>query len=230
VSPPPVLEARNLARSFLQGRREVRALSGVDFRVESGEFVAVVGPSGSGKSTLLHLLGALDRPNEGEVLFEGRGIASMSDDEASRLRRTRIGFVFQFFQLFPTLSALENVEVPLLLEGTSPRRARERADAVLREVGLADRLDHRPDALAGGERQRVAIARALAPDPPVLLADEPTGNLDRSTGEKVLDLLEGLHRERGKAIVLVTHDERAAARASRLVRLLDGKVVGEERR
>ncbi|HET6202167.1 MAG TPA: ABC transporter ATP-binding protein [Planctomycetota bacterium] len=230
MSPPPVLEARNLARSFLQGRREVRALSGVDFRVESGEFVAVVGPSGSGKSTLLHLLGALDRPNEGEVLFEGRGIASMSDDEASRLRRTRIGFVFQFFQLFPTLSALENVEVPLLLEGTSPRRARERADAVLREVGLADRLDHRPDALAGGERQRVAIARALAPDPPVLLADEPTGNLDRSTGEKVLDLLEGLHRERGKAIVLVTHDERAAARASRLVRLLDGKVVGEERR
>ncbi len=227
---PPVLEARNLGRFFLQGKREVRALAGVDFRVEPGEFVAVVGPSGSGKSTLLHLLGALDRPNEGEVLFEGKGIASMSDDEASRLRRTRIGFVFQFFQLFPTLSALENVEVPLLLEGESPRRARERAEAVLRGVGLGDRLDHRPDALAGGERQRVAIARALAPDPPVLLADEPTGNLDRATGEKILDVLESLHREREKAIVLVTHDERAAARASRIVRLLDGKVVGEERR
>ncbi|HKB16289.1 MAG TPA: ATP-binding cassette domain-containing protein, partial [Planctomycetota bacterium] len=148
MSDPPVLEARRLVRAFRQGRREVRALDGVDFRLEAGEFAAVVGPSGSGKSTLLHLLGALDVPTEGEVLFEGRSLHAMPDDERARLRRTRIGFVFQFFQLFPTLSALENVEVPLLLDGLSPPRARERARFLLERVGLAERGDHRPEELA----------------------------------------------------------------------------------
>ncbi|MCI0588295.1 MAG: ABC transporter ATP-binding protein [Planctomycetes bacterium] len=224
MSAPPVLEARRLVRAFRQGRREVRALDGVDFRLEPGEFAAVVGPSGSGKSTLLHLLGALDVPTEGEVLFEGRSLHAMSDDERARLRRTQIGFVFQFFQLFPTLSALENVEVPLLLDGLSPPRARERARALLDRVGLSERGGHRPEELAGGERQRVAIARALAPDPRVLLADEPTGNLDRENGARVLDLLGDLSRGEGRAVLLVTHDERGAARAGRTVRLLDGRV------
>jgi putative ABC transport system ATP-binding protein len=225
-----VLRSRGVVRLYRQGEREVRAVDSVDLAVEPGEFLAIVGPSGSGKSTILHLLGALDRPSAGEVFFEERPVSEMSDDERSALRRRRIGFVFQFFQLFPTLSALENVEVPLLLDGHSPARARRRGEEVLRLVGLADRSDHRPDALSGGERQRVAIARALAPDPSVLLADEPTGNLDRETGSRILDLLERLHREEGKSLVLVTHDEGAASRAGRVVRLLDGRIVGEERR
>jgi len=225
-----VLQAKGVVRVYHQGGRELRAVDGVDLAVEAGEFLAIVGPSGSGKSTILHLLGALDRPSAGEILFEGKSISAMSDDERSALRRRRIGFVFQFFQLFPTLSALENVEVPLLLDGRSPARARERSGALLRTLGLADRSDHRPDSLSGGERQRVAIARALAPDPLVLLADEPTGNLDRETGGRILDLLERLHREEGKTVVLVTHDEGASSRAGRIVRLLDGRIVGEDRR
>jgi len=201
-------------------------LDQVNLRVQAGEFVAILGPSGSGKSTLLALMAGLDRPSEGQVLLDGREIQALSEDELARLRRTKLGFVFQSFQLLANLTARENILLPLELAGhaSGPKRA----DELLRAVGLSERGHHYPAQLSGGEQQRVALARAFAPSPSVLLADEPTGNLDSATGEVVLALLERLRREDASTLVLVTHDPALAARADRLVHLRDGRIEREE--
>jgi len=224
-----MLELRDVTRSYRQGRREVHAVRGVSLRVEPGEMVVLLGPSGSGKSTLLHLLGGLDRPTSGQALFEGRDLAGLPDDELTRLRRERIGHVFQFFNLLPTLTAAENAALPLLLAGASERDALPRARAALEEVGIADRADHFPEEMSGGEQQRAAIARALTVRPSVLLADEPTGNLDSTTGAEVLRSLRSLTGDGTRSVVMVTHDERAAEIGDRRVRLRDGRVEREDR-
>jgi len=215
-----------LTRRLPSGDRTLTILDHVDLRIEAQEFVAILGPSGSGKSTLLALMAGLDRPTEGEVLLDGRPIQDLSEDALARLRRRHVGFVFQSFQLLSNLTARENVLLPLeLLRRPS---AGERADALLRAVGLAERGHHYPSQLSGGEQQRVALARAFAPDPPLLLADEPTGNLDTATGARVLDLLEELRAAAGSTLVLVTHDPAVASRADRRVHLRDGRVEREE--
>lgn len=206
---------------------EVAALSDVSFEIKSGQFVTVMGPSGSGKSTLLHLMGTLDLPTKGEIQIAGTSVSSLSDDERTLLRRHKIGFVFQFFHLLPTLSALENVVFPALLDGGPMAEAEKRGHALLSQVGLAKRASHFPDQLSGGEMQRVAIARALMHDPPLLLADEPTGNLDSAKGEEILALLQQLNRESGKTIVIVTHDPRAAGYASRTLEIRDGRIFAD---
>ena len=211
---------------FRQGETEVRALAGVSFEVAAGEFVAIRGPSGSGKSTLLHLIGGLDVPSAGEIRIDGALLSRLTDDELTVFRRRKIGFVFQFFNLLPTLSAEENVALPLLLDGVRARDARPRALAALEQVGLAHRRRHRPDELSGGEMQRAAVARALVIEPRLILADEPTGNLDTATGEQILSLIRRAHAERGCTVVLVTHDPRAATFGTRVITLNDGVVVG----
>jgi len=216
---------RAVDKIYRQGATEVAALRGVTLDIAAGQFVSVVGPSGSGKSTLLHLLGGLDQPTAGEIEIEGTPIAAMSDDEITIFRRRRIGIVFQFFNLLPTLSAEENVALPLLLDGRRARDVRPRVESVLEQVGLAHRRRHRPDELSGGEMQRVAIARALVVEPALILADEPTGNLDTATGEQILELLREANAARGATIVMVTHDPRAAAYAGRTVAMRDGLVV-----
>ena len=223
-----VLRARGLRKHYGSGQALVRAVDGVDLDVAAGETVAVMGPSGCGKSTLLHLLGGLDRPSEGEVQLDGRRIDRMSERALARLRRTAVGFVFQAFHLMDELTALENVELPALLAGSSPRAARRRATELLDRVGLADRAGFLPAALSGGQRQRVAVARALSNEPRVLLADEPTGNLDSAATLEVLRLFESLH-DAGQTLVIVTHDERIAATAGRLISLRDGAFVDETR-
>lgn len=220
----PLLRARGLERRYRMGQVEVRALRGVDLDVDAGEFVVLSGPSGSGKSTLLHLLGCLDEPDAGEVIFEGRELARASAAERTLLRRRRLGFVFQAFHLLPVLSALENVEFPLLIDGVSAAERRRRAREALDAVGLRDRADHRPDQLSGGERQRVAIARALVHEPSLVLADEATANLDSRTGGAIVDLFARFNGERGIAFLLSTHDPAIVGRAPRIVRLLDGCV------
>jgi putative ABC transport system ATP-binding protein len=205
----------------------VDALAGVDFTVEKGEFVAIMGPSGSGKSTLLHLLGGLDKPSDGEVNLAGRRLSIMNDNEATLVRRHNVGFVFQFFNLLPTLTAEENVALPLIIDGQNLRKHRGRIDAMLELVGLAERAHHRPDQLSGGEQQRVSVARALVTEPAIVLADEPTGNLDTKTGMAIMDLLRRSCDELGQTIVVVTHDPRAAAYADRVVFLGDGLIIGE---
>ena len=217
-----VLECRALARELQSGPHTLTVLAEVDLAVSAGEFVAILGPSGSGKTTLLGLLAGLDRPTRGQVLFESRRIDDLSEDELARLRRGRIGFVFQSFQLLGNLTALENVCVPLELTGVA--RARERALELLGEVGLAERLHHYPAQLSGGEQQRVALARAFASEPSVLFADEPTGNLDAETGARILALIERLRERRGTTLVLVTHDPEVAARADRRVHLRAGRI------
>ncbi|MPZ26322.1 MAG: ATP-binding cassette domain-containing protein [Micromonosporaceae bacterium] len=207
------------------GATTVTALRGVSLRVEPGDYLAVVGPSGSGKSTLMHLLGGLDQPTGGRLAIGGRDVATLTPNQLAQLRNQLVGFVFQSFHLLPRTSAVDNVALPLVYRGTSARARRQRAAAMLGEVGLSHRLDHRPNQLSGGEQQRVAIARALVTDPSVLLADEPTGNLDTATGEAVLGLLERLNRSSGVAVVLVTHDREVAARASRQIVMRDGQVV-----
>ncbi len=214
---------------YRRGAAEVPALKGVSFEVHAGEFVAVVGPSGSGKSTLLHLAGALDEPTGGVVFVAGTALTGLGDDRRTKLRRTTLGFVFQFFNLLPTMSALENVMLPALLAGSSTAQAEERAVKLLERVGLARRRDHRPDELSGGEMQRVAIARALVTGPKLLLADEPTGNLDSQTGEEIFALIRSLAREQQTAIVMVTHDPNAAARADRVLSLKDGLLASDVR-
>jgi len=216
-----VLEARGLCRTYDQGR--VRALDGVDLDVARGELVSIVGPSGSGKSTLLHVLGALEPPDEGTVRLDGHDLAT--ERRLDRVRARSVGFVFQLHNLVPTATARENVELPLFALGVRARERRERALALLDAVELSDRADHRPSELSGGERQRVAIARALANRPPLVLADEPTGDLDQATGRRILELLRRLQRERDLALVLVTHDPEIAATADRTVRLVDGRIV-----
>jgi len=223
-----ILCARALDKEYGQGDGLVRALDSVELEVTSGETLAVMGPSGCGKSTLLHLLGGLERPSAGEVWLDGRRIDRLSERALARMRRRAIGFVFQAFHLMEELTALENVELPALMAGRSPRGARRRAEQLLEQVGLADRAHHLPSALSGGQRQRVAIARALSNEPLVVLADEPTGNLDSSATVEVLRLLDSL-RSAGQTLLIVTHDERIAATADRLISMRDGAFVEETR-
>ena len=223
----PLLETLALKKTYGSGDLRVEALRGIDLKVEAGEFLAIMGPSGSGKSTLLHLLGGVDRPVSGQVLLEGADLAALSDDERTILRRRRIGFIFQSFNLLPTLSAEENVALPLELGGTPTPKARVRAEAVLDMVGMLPRRTHLPNMLSGGEQQRVAIARALAIEPALLLADEPTGNLDTANGRQVTALLRQLVNQRRQTIVMVTHDPQVAAHADRLVCLRDGLIESD---
>jgi putative ABC transport system ATP-binding protein len=219
----PIVRGRDVVKEYETGGQVVRALKGVEFGIDPSDFVAVVGPSGSGKSTLLNLLGLLDVPTEGEVRLDGDAVATLSDRERTHKRKRRIGFVFQSYYLIPTLTALENVEMPRMLDRT-PTATRERATELLERVGLGDRLHHAPDELSGGQKQRVAIARSLINDPAILLADEPTGNLDRATGDRILDLFDELRAEEDVAVVTVTHDEYVAEAADRVVSLIDGEI------
>jgi len=219
-----VIRLERIARAYDVGGRPLFALRDVSEEIRAGEHVAIMGPSGSGKSTLLNVLGCLDRPTGGSYVFDGREVADLDDEELTRLRRHQIGFVFQFFHLVPRLTALENVALPLLFAGLPPDQRRERARAALEAVGLAERATHRPDQLSGGERQRTALARATIMGPRVLLADEPTGNLDTVSGRQVLDLLERLNGQ-GLTLVVVTHDPGIARRAQRVLVLVDGRVV-----
>jgi putative ABC transport system ATP-binding protein len=223
-----LLRAQDLTKSYSRGDQQVQALRGVSLAIDRGQFVSIMGPSGSGKSTLLHLLGGLDRPSSGSVRFEDQAIESYPDRALSAFRRRKLGFVFQFFNLLPTLSALENVALPVLLDGRPLRAIHAKAAELLKSIGLESRMHHRPDQLSGGEMQRVAIARALIADPLLILADEPTGNLDTQTGATVLELLRQLVRDRGPSIVMVTHDSRAASFGSRLVKLRDGRLESDE--
>jgi putative ABC transport system ATP-binding protein len=211
------------------GETTIDALAEVDLLVEEGEFLAVMGPSGSGKSTLLHLLGGLDAPSDGEVILTGHRLSVMKDKDVTILRRRQVGFVFQFFNLMPTLSAEENIALPLLIDGQKLRDYQQRIDDLLELVGLAERRNHKPDQLSGGEQQRVAIARALVTEPTIVLADEPTGNLDSRVGDEVLRILRRACDERGQTIVMVTHDAKAASYADRIVFLKDGQIAGETR-
>jgi putative ABC transport system ATP-binding protein len=222
-----VIELTGVSRTWEVGGRPVHALRDVTLSIGAGEYVSVMGPSGSGKSTLLSLLGGLDRPTAGSYRFEGREVASLPDEELSRLRRERIGFVFQSFHLVPRMTALENVALPLLLAGVAPKERTARAAEALASVGLSPRLDHRPDQLSGGEKQRVCLARAVVTRPGLVLADEPTGNLDSASGAEIVALLERLHAS-GITLLVVTHDAGIGGRARRRVRLADGRVVGDE--
>jgi putative ABC transport system ATP-binding protein len=224
----PVLRTRGLEKDYGDGQGVVHALDGIELEVAAGETLAVMGPSGCGKSTLLHLLGGLERPSAGEVTLAGARVDQLSEKALARLRRKAIGFVFQAFHLMDELTAVENVELPALLAGRSPRAARARAEELLDRVGLTDRADHLPSALSGGQRQRVAIARALSNDPLVVLADEPTGNLDSAATLDVLRLLDSL-RAAGQTLLIVTHDSRIAATADRLISMRDGAFVEETR-
>jgi putative ABC transport system ATP-binding protein len=225
MSNKALYETRDVAREFRKGQLHVRAVSGVSISIDAGEFVALEGPSGSGKTPLLQLLGALDRPTGGQVLFEGRDLGRLPDGELSELRLRAFGFVFQQFNLIPTLTALQNVEVALAPTGAAGSELLDRSAALLEEVGLADRAQHLPGQLSGGEQQRVAIARALVVEPRVILADEPTGNLDTKTGADVIDLLAGLAAQRGATIIVATHDSELASRAPRRVAMRDGALL-----
>ena len=222
-----MMELRGICREYEVGGETVHALDHVDLTIKPGEYISIMGPSGSGKSTLLNVLGLLDRPNSGTYLLQGEDVSQMDDDSLAEHRQKHIGFIFQFFHLIPRLSAQENVELPLVLLGTSPRERRERATAVLKSVGLGHRLDHRPDQLSGGERQRVAIARAIIMQPAYLLADEPTGNLDSKSGGEIMQIIEQLNRD-GIALLIVTHDPIIGNRAQRHLNLRDGKIVGDD--
>jgi putative ABC transport system ATP-binding protein len=223
-----MMELVEVTKHYQQGRRSVIALRGVSMRIAAGEFVSIMGPSGSGKSTLLHLLGALDTPTKGKAFFQGRDVNALSDRERSLLRRTRIGFVFQFFNLLPTLTAAENVALPLLLDGWSRGRALQRAEEALERVGLRLRADHFAEEMSGGEMQRVAVARALVTEPDAVLCDEPTGNLDSANSAEVLALLRSLPESGKRSVVMVTHDPQAAAYGDRLIKIRDGLVEATE--
>src|SRR5437773_2739235 len=215
---------------IFDGKRKATALEDIDLHIEKAQVVSIVGPSGSGKSTLLNLIGGLDRPTSGEIRIEGENLSELSDDDLTRVRRDKIGFVFQFFNLLPTLNCVENVALPLHLRGWPRRKIQERARELLEMVQLGHRLEHLPEELSGGERQRVAIARALSVYPPVLLADEPTGNLDTRTGQEILKLIQDLHAKLGSTILIVTHDLDVAEQCSRTVSLRDGHIVEDHRR
>jgi putative ABC transport system ATP-binding protein len=219
-----VIALRDLTRHFQVGDQVVRALQEATLDIPDGDYVAIMGPSGSGKSTLLHLLGCLDRPTSGSYLLDGREVGALPERDLAQVRGHRIGFVFQFFHLVPRLSAAGNVELPMILAGTPPRERRDRVARALAAVGLTDRADHRPDQLSGGQRQRVAIARATVMSPSILLADEPTGNLDRSAGREIIELLEHMNAA-GLTLIVVTHDPEIGGRARRVIRLVDGRVV-----
>ena len=223
----PFLDLRGITKVYPLGKTTVHALRGLDLTIEKGEVVALMGPSGSGKSTLMHILGALDTPTDGAVMLDGQSLQQLSENQLVTLRGRKVGFVFQTFNLVPTLSAQKNVELPMIFLGVPRRKRAARARELLAKVGLADRVHHKPNELSGGERQRVGIARALANDPEIILADEPTGNLDTETGATILELLRRLSTEDGKTVVLVTHDPEAARIADRIVRMRDGRVVEE---
>lgn len=219
-----MVELQNVAKQYKMGETEVRALRGLDLNITKEEFVAIVGPSGSGKSTLMHIIGALDIPDEGRVLLDGTDISEYDENELANLRGNKVGFVFQTFNLIHTLSSLENVALPLTFHGISKSDREDRAAELLEMVGLGDRLGHKPAELSGGEQQRVSIARALINDPDILLADEPTGNLDSDTGEDIMELIKGLNKDKGMTIVVVTHNPRDAEYADRIVNMIDGKI------
>ncbi len=221
---PPVVQAENLEKSYERGKVTVQAVRGVNLSLFTGQFVVVTGPSGSGKTTLLNLIGTLDKPTRGRVLIDGLDIGEMKDGELTRLRRHKIGFIFQFHNLIPVLTALENVQLPLLTAGVKSRKARERASLLLERVGLSERLDHLPDELSGGEQQRVAIARALANRPRLVLADEPTGELDTKTGSETVKILYQLAKEENTAVLTVTHDPVVAEKADTLYEMRDGQL------
>ena len=223
----PLISIRGLTKVYQRGEQDVPVLLGIDLDVMAGDFVALMGPSGSGKSTLLNLIAGIDKPSAGTIAIGGVDIATLGEGSLADWRARHVGFIFQFYNLMPVLTAFENIELPLLLTGLSPRQRRERVAQVLQMVQLSDRADHRPNELSGGQQQRVAIARAIVTDPTLIVADEPTGDLDRSTGEDVLGLLDQLVSELGKTIVMVTHDPKAAARARRLVHLEKGVLVDE---
>jgi len=221
-----ILEVQEVKKNYRMGKVTVPALRGVSFDVEEGEFLTIFGPSGSGKSTLLHLMGCLDHPDEGEILIEGSNVLKLSDDELAELRLTKIGFVFQFFNLLPRLTALKNVELPLIIAGVPEKESLKRAEEMLKLVDLEDRMNHRPSELSGGEQQRVAMARALINNPKIVLADEPTGNLDTKTGWEIVQLMKKLNKEKAQTFVVVTHDPHIAEAANRIIHLKDGLIEG----
>ena len=223
----PEVRVANLWKDYVMGRAMIHALAGVDLVFEGGSFAAVIGPSGSGKSTPLHLLGGLDRPTQGKIQVGGTALETLDENALAAYRRTQVGFIFQTFNLVQSMTSQDNVAFPMCFAGVPPRRRAERASDVLRKVGLADRATHRPDELSGGQQQRVAIARALVNDPAIILADEPTGNLDSQSGLQIMHLLADLHRE-GRSVIVVSHDPRIGHFATQTVRLLDGRVVSED--
>ena len=223
----PIVELKNAVKEYVNGALRVTALRGIDLRIDPGEYAVIMGASGSGKSTLLNLLGCLDHLTSGDYLLGGENISRFSDDQLSEIRSRRIGFIFQSYNLIPQLNVLENIEVPLFYQGVSEKAAAERAVVLAERMGLADRLKHKPMELSGGQQQRVAIARSLVCDPILMLADEPTGNLDSKTGHEILELIDELHAE-GKTIVMVTHDDDIAHRAQRVVRFRDGEIVSND--
>ena len=223
-----MIELQNVCRTFTVGDQQVAALRDINLRLDAGEYISIMGPSGSGKSTMLNMLGLLDRPSSGIYLLDGGNVSDLNDEQQARVRREKIGFVFQSFHLVPRLTAAQNVKLPMILAGIPAEERRARVEVLMQNYGLSDRADHKPDQLSGGQRQRVAIARATVMNPTVLLADEPTGNLDRNTGWEVLKLLEGL-LEQGIALVVVTHDAEIGARAQRRIHMLDGRIISDER-
>ena len=221
-----MIELQNVCRTFTVGDQQVAALRDINLRLDAGEYISIMGPSGSGKSTMLNMLGLLDRPTSGTYLLDGGNVTDLNDEQQARVRREKIGFVFQSFHLVPRLTAAQNVELPMILAGIPVEERKTRVQVLMQNYGLSDRADHKPDQLSGGQRQRVAIARATVMNPTVLLADEPTGNLDRTTGWEVLKLLEGL-MEQGITLVVVTHDAEIGARAKRQIHMLDGRIVSD---
>lgn len=221
----PLIDARDIHKIFMLGKVELHVLRGVNLAVERGEYISIMGPSGSGKSTLMHILGCLESPTSGAYILDGQEVHGLDEPALAAIRRTKIGFVFQNFYLLPRISALDNVALPMVYTGLPLAERRKRAGNILARVGLGDRIKHNPSELSGGERQRVAIGRALANDPEILLADEPTGNLDTRTGAEIMDLFEELHKA-GKTVIVVTHDQEIAKRAERIVRIRDGLVEG----
>ncbi|MBN2331137.1 MAG: ABC transporter ATP-binding protein [Candidatus Aenigmarchaeota archaeon] len=220
-----MFELRDVWKTYCMKGVETNALRGINLVIKDGEYTAILGPSGSGKSTLMHIMGCLDTPTKGKVFIEGREISQMSDDELARVRRDKIGFVFQAYNLIQGLTAIENISLPMRFSGHGRGESQRKAKDLLAKVGLVERMHHKPNEMSGGEQQRVAIARSLINDPDVILADEPTGNLDTKTGKEIMDLLESLHKKTGKTIMVVTHDTRLAARANREIRMIDGHVV-----
>lgn len=222
----PIIELKNLTKVYKNGV-EFRALDNANLRIKKGEFVAIVGPSGSGKSTLMHLIGLLDTPSSGTLLIDGKDVTKMSDKERSAMRNRMLGFVFQYHHLLPDFTALENVMMPLLIAGKSMEEAKSTAEKLLKEVGLEDRMDHRPGELSGGQNQRVSVARALSCSPAIVLGDEPTGNLDTKTGDLIYELLRRLNKEYNQTFIVVTHNEELAGKADRVVKIVDGKITDQ---